>query len=39
MWIKDNYYNLNGAPFEVYQTNPYSTSEQNNIVEVYFPIQ
>jgi DNA-binding transcriptional MerR regulator/effector-binding domain-containing protein len=39
MWIKENHYNLNGAPFEVYQTNPYRTSEENNIVEVYFPIQ
>ncbi|KPN98004.1 MerR family transcriptional regulator [Lysinibacillus sp. ZYM-1] len=39
MWIEENNYKLNGAPFEVYQTNPYSTSEENNIVEVYFPIK
>ncbi|WP_025117149.1 MerR family transcriptional regulator [Lysinibacillus fusiformis] len=39
MWIEDNNYKLNGAPFEVYQTDPYSTPEENHIVEVYFPIK
>ncbi|MCQ6307017.1 MerR family transcriptional regulator [Bacillus cereus] len=39
VWIEENNYKLNGAPFEVYKTNPYSTQEENNIIEVYFPIK
>jgi DNA-binding transcriptional MerR regulator/effector-binding domain-containing protein len=39
VWIDENNYKLNGAPFEVYQTDPYSTPEENNIIEVYFPIK
>ncbi|HDR8172088.1 TPA: MerR family transcriptional regulator [Bacillus thuringiensis] len=39
VWVKENNYKLNGAPFEVYKTNPYSTLEENNIIEVYFPIK
>ncbi len=39
VWIDENNYKLNGAPFEVYQTDPYSTQEDNNIIEVFFPIK
>ncbi|MFT9817295.1 MerR family transcriptional regulator [Lysinibacillus sp. NPDC056185] len=39
VWIDENNYKLNGAPFEVYLTDPYNTPEENNITEVYFPIK
>ncbi|MFJ3390628.1 MULTISPECIES: MerR family transcriptional regulator [unclassified Lysinibacillus] len=39
VWIDENNFKLNGAPFEVYQTDPYSTPEESNIIEVYFPIE
>ncbi|OJD58555.1 GyrI-like domain-containing protein [Bacillus sp. NH11B] len=39
VWVKENNYKLNGTPFEVYKTNPYSTPEEKNIIEVYFPIK
>lgn len=38
-WIKENHYQLNGAPFEVYQTDPHQTVEEHNIIEIYFPIK
>ncbi|MEK5487038.1 MerR family transcriptional regulator [Lysinibacillus sp. FSL M8-0355] len=39
VWITEHNYKLNGAPFEVYQTDPYSTQEDNNITDVFFPIK
>jgi DNA-binding transcriptional MerR regulator len=39
VWIEENNYKLNGPPFEVYQTNPYSTPDESTIIEVYFPIK
>ncbi|MFJ7951721.1 MerR family transcriptional regulator [Lysinibacillus sp. NPDC096418] len=38
-WIEENHYKLNGAPFEVYQTDPHTTLEEHNIIEIYFPIK
>jgi effector-binding domain-containing protein len=38
-WIEENHYKLNGAPFEVYQTDPHTTMEDHNIIEIYFPIK
>ncbi|XUD11640.1 hypothetical protein IGJ55_000796 [Enterococcus sp. AZ170] len=29
---------MNGAPFEIYQTDPNTTESDKNIVEVYFPV-
>ncbi len=36
-WIKENHYKLNGAPFEVYQTDPHTTPKDTNIIEIFFP--
>lgn len=38
-WIEENHYKLSGAPFEVYQTDPHTTQEENTIIEIYFPIK
>lgn len=38
-WIEENHYKFIGAPFEVYQTDPHSTEDEHNIIEIYFPIK
>ncbi|EOI04892.1 hypothetical protein UAY_00663 [Enterococcus moraviensis ATCC BAA-383] len=37
-WIEEQGYKMNGAPFEIYQTDPNTTDPDKNIVEVYFPV-
>ncbi|WP_340689703.1 GyrI-like domain-containing protein [Enterococcus ureilyticus] len=37
-WIEEQGYKMNGAPFEIYQTDPNTTESDKNIVEVYFPV-
>jgi len=37
-WIEEQGYTMNGAPFEIYQTDPNTTAPDKNIVEIYFPV-
>lgn len=37
-WMTDNHYDLSGAPFEVYLSDPATTPADQNKVDVYLPI-
>lgn len=37
-WIEEQGYKMNGAPFEIYQTDPKTTAPDKNIVAIYFPV-
>ncbi|MEI5991301.1 hypothetical protein A5881_002835 [Enterococcus termitis] len=37
-WIEEQGYTMNGAPFEIYQTDPNTTDPNKNVVEIYFPV-
>lgn len=37
-WIEEKGYKMNGAPFEIYQTDPNTTAPDKNVVEIYFPV-
>lgn len=39
VWIAANAYQVNGKPFEIYQTDPYTTPQHQHVLEVYFPIK
>lgn len=38
-FIEENNYEIAGAPFDMYMTNPFEVAPEDNITEVYFPIR
>lgn len=38
-WMETEGYTGNGAPFEIYQSNPYEVPAEENVTEIYVPVK